>query len=320
MVCGCDEHLFGDSAVILSIDIGGTKIAAAMVDGSRIVMRRQVSMSQHVEGFSQAIDELVAGMPSPERVAVAATGFVRDGYIHAVNQNIIPFWNGFSLVEFLAARFACPIAILNDAQAATWAEYLASEAPIGCLLYLTLSTGVGGGLIVGNRLQVGSSGLAGHVGHSTVGTLAVDGRMTCGCGRKGCLETIASGTALARQASFVFGEPLDSRELFARAAADRRAEEILVNAANAVAETISNCVMLLDVECAVIGGSVGLAPGMVERIRAALDVQPDLVQVPVTKARLGADSGLIGVARWAASDVSANKFPSSGTVPNPTVH
>jgi N-acylmannosamine kinase len=306
--------------VILAFDIGGTKLAAAMVEEGRVVTRRQAAMPQHIEGFSRAIDELVADMPVPERVAVASTGFIRNGHIHAVNQNIISFWNGFALHAFLAARFACPIVMLNDAQAAAWAEYLACDAPIGNLLYLTLSTGVGGGLVVSHQLRVGSTGLAGHIGHATLCTLPVDGRMTCGCGRTGCLETIASGTAIARQASFVFGESLDSREVFARAVSDSRAERILVNAAHAVAEAIANCVMLLDVECAVIGGSVGLAPRMVERIRSALQAESGLTQVPVTKAVLGADSGLIGAARWAAGDDPSKERPAGSAAHHPTIH
>lgn len=298
--------------MILSLDIGGTKIAAAMIDGQRIVMRRQTATPQDIDGFGRAVDELVADMPVPERVAVASTGFIRDSRIHAVNPNIISFWNGFALQAFLAARFACPIAMLNDAQAATWAEYLACEAPMSTLLYLTLSTGVGGGLVVEHRLQVGASGLAGHIGHSTLSALPVDGPIQCGCGRTGCLEMIASGTAIARQGSFIFGEPVDSRTVFERAATDARAERVLANAANAVAEAISNCVMSVGVEYAVIGGSVGLAPGMIERIRACLQAGPDLVQVPVASAVLGADSGLIGAARWvpgadtAASPASPN--------------
>ncbi|CAG9261708.1 N-acetylmannosamine kinase [Paraburkholderia unamae] len=284
---------------MLALDIGGTKIAAAMLDEGAIVMRRQVAMPGSAEAFGRALAELTADMPAPERVAVASTGFVQEGRIHAVNQNIISFWNGFALRDFLAARFACPIVILNDAQAAAWAEYQACETPPGNLLYLTLSTGVGGGLVIGGRLQVGACGLAGHIGHATVSLPSPAGRVPCGCGRTGCLETLASGTAIAREATRVFGEPLDSREVFARAVTDRRAERILAHAARAVAEAIANCVMLLDVDHVVIGGSVGLAPGMVERIQAALMEEPVLVRVAITKAALGPDSGLIGAAQWA---------------------
>lgn len=286
--------------MILAFDIGGTKIAAALLDGARIVMRRQVPMPRDAQSFARALDELVAGWPAPERVAVATTGFVQGGRIHAVNLTIISFWNGFALHDVLVSRFACPIVMLNDAQAAAWAEYQAGATARGSLLYLTLSTGVGGGLVLDERLQIGAGGLAGHIGHTTVSTQPRDGRLACGCGRSGCLETIASGTAIARHASQLFGEPTDSRAVFELAAYDRRAAQILSNAATAVAEAIANCVMLLDVQQVVIGGSVGLAAGMVERIDAALAAGPPLTHVPVGRALLGADSGLIGAAQWAA--------------------
>jgi N-acylmannosamine kinase len=105
--------------------------------------------------------------------------------------------------------------------------------------------------------------------------------------------------------------------VFACAASDSRAERILVNAANAVAEAIVNCVMLLDVECVVVGGSVGLAPGMVERIRSALQTESDLTQIPVTKAVLGTDSGLIGAARWATGDDRSMERASGGRRASP---
>jgi len=297
--------------MILALDIGGTKIAAALLDGGRIVLRRQVAMPRDAERFGRALDKLVAGWPAPEQVAVATTGFVRDGRIHAVNLDIISFWNGFALHDELVSRFACPIVMLNDAQAAAWAEYRAcGSAPRG-LLYLTLSTGVGGGLVIDDRLQVGAGGLAGHIGHATVSTQPLDGRVACGCGRSGCLETIASGTAIARQASALFGEPLDSRAVFERAPHDSRAARILANAAAAVAEAIANSVMLLDVQQVVTGGSVGLAAAMVERIHAALAAGPPLTRVQVERARLGADSGLIGAAQWAAHVERCSETPAA---------
>ncbi|MDE1179344.1 ROK family protein [Paraburkholderia sp.] len=303
--------------MILAFDIGGTKIAAAMIDGEQIVTRRQVPMPQAVDGFAAAIDALTAGLPSPERVAVASTGFVSEGRIHAVNRNIITFWNGFALHDFLAARFGCPVVMLNDAQAAAWAEYCAGGRAVGNLLYMTLSTGVGGGLVLGHRLQVGPSGLAGHIGHATLGTLPLDAPVRCGCGRTGCLESVASGTAIARQATAWFGEPLDSRAVFGRAATDSRAAQILTRAATAVAEAIANCAMLVDIGQVVIGGSVGLAPSMPERIRAALQAGPALTRIAVMPAALGADSGLIGAAQWATQQATGRHPGGPGVASKP---
>ena len=106
---------------------------------------------------------------------------------------------------------------------------------------------------------------------------------------------IASGTALARQATALFGTPMTSAQLFARAAIDPRAERVLVHAAQAVAEAISGFHMIVDLQEVVIGGSVGLAEGMLERIRTALRALPLPAAPRVSAARQGGDAGLVGV-------------------------
>ena len=288
---------------LLAIDIGGTKIAAAWVNKGQIIERRQQPMATEPTGFMDAINQLVLGWPAPERVAVAATGYIDGGKVYSVNQHIIEFWDGFPLELHLNTRFACPVVLMNDGQAAAWGEYLVrksstvSIAPES-LLFITLSTGVGGGLVLDQQLRIGRQGLAGHIGHTTLSRGPVDGDVQCGCGRCDCLEKVASGTALARQASVVFGRRIDSKELFAMARTNSEAEAIIDNAAMAVAEAISNFQMILDIDEVVIGGSVGLADGMLERIRQALAQGSRLAQVPVTAALLGADAGLAGIMQW----------------------
>lgn len=284
--------------MLLAIDIGGTKLAAAMVDNGVIVQRRQVPMAGDAAGLAAAIDTLVLGWPAPERVSVATTGYIAGGKVYPVNRSIISFWNGFPLEQLLRARFACPVALFNDAQAAAWGEYCArrDEGKLANLLFMTLSTGVGGGLVLEHRLRAGPHGLAGHVGHAPARLAPADGAAMCGCGRLGCLEMLASGTALARQASAVFGRQLDSAALFALAPTDPRAAAIIDNAALAVAEAIAGLHMVTDLDAVVVGGSVGLAPGMLARIADALARLPLPCPPALSAARLGADAGLMGAA------------------------
>lgn len=290
--------------MLLAIDIGGTKIAAAWVENGQVIERRQQPMATDPIGFMEAIGRLVLGWPTPEQVAVAATGYINDGKVHSVNQEIIAFWDGFPLAERLAERFACPLILMNDGQAAAWGEYQARQTAVSQnspdnLLFITLSTGVGGGLVLDRQLRIGPHGLAGHVGHATVSCQPTDGDLRCGCGRQSCLEKIASGTALGRQASAMFGRTMGSAELFNLALTDPKAEAVIDNAAKAVAEAISNLHMTLDLSEIVIGGSVGLADGMLHRIRLALADEPTLMQVPVSAAMLGPDAGLIGIMQLA---------------------
>lgn len=287
--------------MLLAIDIGGTKLAAALVENTVIMARRQVPMATDAAGFAAAIDTLVAGWPAPERISVATTGYIDGGKVYPVNRAIISFWNGFPLEQLLRTRFRCPVVLFNDAQAAAWGEYCArrdmGEAghPAN-LLFITLSTGVGGGLVLDHRLRAGPHGLAGHVGHAPARLPPADGASLCGCGRLGCLEMLASGTALARQASAVFQSPLDSAALFALAASEPRAAAILDNAALAVAEAIAGLHMSIDLDAVVLGGSVGLAPGMLQRISTALAGLPLPCPPSLGAARLGADAGLLGAA------------------------
>lgn len=286
--------------MILALDIGGTKLSAAWVENRRCVARHQVAMRHDEAGFLAALDEVTQSDYPVERVAVATTGYLREGRVWSVNLNTIPFWKGFPLGQVLRQRFNCPVIMLNDAQAAAWGEFLPRREQRSNLLFITLSTGVGGGLICDGKLRTGPHGLAGHIGHATVNVAPMDlnaGR--CGCGRSGCLEHIASGTALARQATAMFGRTLDSRELFSLAGEDPQAGAILDNAASAVAQAIADTLMVVDIEEVVIGGSVGLAEGMLERVQKALQAFPALFNLLVTPALGGGDAGLLGVADWA---------------------
>lgn len=284
--------------MLLAIDIGGTKVACARVEDGVIVERRQHPMAADESGFAALVDALVAGWPAPKRVRVCTTGYIDGGRVRSVNRDIIKFWDGFALADLLRSRFDCPVTLINDGQAAAWGEYLVRRPEQGHpanLLFITLSTGVGGGLVLDHRLRVGPHGLAAHVGHAGVRLAALDGVTTCGCGRQGCLETIASGTSLARQAGSLFGRPMDSAALFAIAATDARADSIVAHAAQAVAEAIGSFHMILDLQEVVIGGSVGLADGMLGRIRSALQALPLRATPLLSAARQRGDAGLSGV-------------------------
>lgn len=286
--------------MILALDIGGTKLSAAWIEGQACIARRQVLMQHDEAGFLAALREVTQSDYPVERVAVAATGYLRQGRVWSVNLNTIPFWKGFPLGEVLEKQFNCPVIMLNDAQAAAWGEYLPRQHNRTDLLFITLSTGVGGGLICDGKLRIGPQGLAGHIGHATVSVAPLDpdaGR--CGCGRTGCLEHIASGTALARQATALFGRRIDSRELFSLAADEPQATAILDNAATAVAQAIANTLMVVDIQEVVLGGSVGLAEGMIARVNKALQAFPPLFNLPVTAALGEGDAGLLGAADWA---------------------
>lgn len=289
---------------ILAFDIGGTKIAAAIVAEGRCLQRAQRATPRSGRGADivEAMASLAASLPPSAAVGVATTGIVRAGTLTAVNPTTLPIEDGFPLAAALAARLGRDPLVINDGQAAAWAEFRhgagkATEA----MAFITVSTGIGGAFVIGGALRIGARGLAGHVGHVVVDP---EGPV-CGCGRRGCIERLASGTAIAAIASEQFGRPVTAPEVFeAAAAGDAGAAAILETASRYLARVITDCVALLDLDCVVIGGGVGLAAGFLDRVISHADSEPELFRRPIRAARLGPDAGLIGVADMVATSVA----------------
>ena len=291
---------------MLVLDIGGTKVAAARWVDGQLQDRRQWPMPPSLEAWCQTLALVAATYPGVSRVAAAVTGLTDGRVWSAVNHQLISFWDGYGLADALTQAWHCPAVLLNDAQAAAWGEFVACDRQPGNLLFMTLSTGVGGGLVLGGQLRSGLRGLAGHIGHVGSGLAPLDGDTRCGCGRLNCLETIASGTALARQASHLLGRPIDAASVFAGwHAGDPVCGRLLERATQALAQALADAHALLDLDEVRLGGSVGLAPGMVEAIRQAQQALPARFRVAVAPARLGADAGLIGVGHWASDRLNA---------------
>jgi N-acylmannosamine kinase len=281
------------------LDIGGTKIAVARWVKGTLRDRKQIGMPAGEGEWRLAIQSIAEAFPDAGRLGVAVTGSTDGRTIKAINQNVISYWNGYPLAPFLQELWGCPVLLLNDAQAAAWGEFVASGRRPKNLLFITLSTGVGGGLVLNGGLFMGHLGLAGHVGHVSSSVRALDGDSLCGCGRLNCIETVASGAALSRQATHITGTNMDAAAVFAGFhAGDPICLKIISTAALAVAHQIADVHATLGLEEVRVGGGVGLAAGMIEAIVAAQKSLPLLFQVPIRRAALQADAGLIGVGHW----------------------
>lgn len=278
---------------VFAIDIGGTKIAAAEVRDGKLLNRRQTATPRTGKG-----DDLVAAIAglAPKHafdaVAVATTGIVRDGALTALNPQTLPIENGYPLARALESALGAPPLVVNDAQAAAWAEFrIGAGRPYRNFAFFTVSTGIGCGLVIGGRLQTGAAGLAGHVGH----TMSDPGGVTCGCGRRGCLETIASGTALARRGSERLGRPVGAPDLFAAARqGDAIATAVIAEAVEALVNGFADLTASIDIDGFAVGGGVGLAAGFIEALQARSRELPAVFQRPILAAQAGADAGLLG--------------------------
>jgi glucokinase len=281
-----------DHLAVLAIDIGGTKMAAAVVDpfgtmhgASRTPTPRADDPEELFAAVATVADAAVrrwAGDAPIAAVGVGCGGPMAPGGVTVTPLNI-PGWRAFPLRARLAGRYGAPAFVDNDAKALTRAEgWLGAAVGRRDYLAMVVSTGVGAGLVVDGRLLDGASGNAGHLGHVVV---EPDGR-PCGCGGRGCLEAEASGTAIAA----VTGRP-----------AAEAPEEVRRRTGRLVGRAVASAVALLDIRLAVVGGSVALGFGASfldaanEELaaRCAIEFGRGARIVP---AGLGADGPVVGAA------------------------
>ncbi|WCR11367.1 ROK family protein [Paracoccus stylophorae] len=272
-----------------AIDLGGTKTAAAVVTNGQVVARLQAptdgqaGLAQQLETLAGLLSQL--GFRRGDRLGTAVAGRISaDGNWQAVNAATLSGIGAEPLLAQLQDRFGPDVSVRNDAAAAALAEARkGAGAGSAHFAYLTVSTGVGGGIVLNGRLLQSANGLAGHLGFmsSPLGTAR------CGSGRWGTVESVASGRAIALAA----GTP-DARAAFADTS--DRARAAIDRSAAAVARQIADLTALFGLDRVAIGGGVGLAPGYLLRVQSHLTSEPELFRVPVNPASLGQDSALIG--------------------------
>lgn len=292
----------------VGIDLGGTAIKAGVVDEHGRVLARR-SVATELERGSAHVLATLAGL-ARELGADGGVGLGVPGLIDRAAGVITECPNlkvleHVPLADELARALDCPRArvfLENDANAAALGEHWCGGARDATdLLFVTLGTGVGGGLVLGGELYTGRGGLAGEIGHVVV---EPGGRM-CGCGARGCVETLASATAAHRRAlerGLPAERPGDLALLAERARAGAGPERELCTAIGRdLGHALAAAVSLLDVRTFVIGGGFGAATDVLaEGVRAGIRERSygqRLDEVRIVPSGLGADAGWIGAAR-----------------------
>ncbi|MDQ0320278.1 putative NBD/HSP70 family sugar kinase [Pararhizobium capsulatum DSM 1112] len=269
---------------ILAVDIGGTKTLVALVAASGIIGEVTVP-TRREDGPDHWLDA-VAAAALPWRgqfvgVGLAVTGFVRNGLWSAMNPATLGIPADYPLIAKVEALFGLPAIAFNDAQAAGWGEHALGAGQGHDLVFLTISTGIGGGIVLQGHLL---EGLAGHFG------LAVDGDDNL------FLEDRVSGRWMAAEARRQ-GQEVDARQVFAAAAASETwALDIVEGAARRVARLCRNIQLMLDPPRIVIGGGIGLANGFIERVRGLVAPPGQVPPVSICRAELGVHAGILGIA------------------------
>ncbi|MFD9723930.1 ROK family protein [Streptomyces sp. NPDC059072] len=298
----------------VAIDIGGTKIAGALVhpDGTMTATtRRPTPRGTDAETVMAAVTEIVAELSrSPLWTTAVRCGIGSAGPVDASRGTVSPVnigaWREFPVQARIEAELAArgaelPTVLAGDGVAMTAAEHwLGAARGHANALCMVVSTGVGGGLVLNNQLHPGPTGNAGHIGHISV---AFDGE-PCACGGHGCVESIASGTAIARWALAQGWTPAADASAAGVAVAARAGDPVALaafdRAGRALAAAIAATATLVETDIAVVGGGVAASGGtLFEPIRrhlasyATLSFVRDLKVVP---AALGTHAGLIGAA------------------------
>ncbi|NTY80748.1 N-acetylmannosamine kinase [Citrobacter werkmanii] len=286
----------------LAIDIGGTKLAAALVDSSLQIRERRelpTPASKTPDALRAALQALIATLQGQaKRVAIASTGIIREGSLLALNPHNLGGLLHFPLRQTLNDLTGLPTLAVNDAQAAAWAEYHALGGKYRDMVFITVSTGVGGGVVSAGKLLTGVGGLAGHLGH----TLADPHGPVCGCGRVGCVEAIASGRGIAAAAEGALAG-CDAKTIFSRAGqGDEQASWLIHRSARTLARLVADVKAMTDCRCVVIGGSVGLAEGYLALVEHYLAQEPAAYHVELLAAHYRHDAGLLGAALLARGE------------------
>lgn len=290
------SHITAPSGV--AVDFGGTKISATrLVDGTpqdslKIATDGAASAADQVAAICDLLDQLA--LQPQEVVGVALAGRVdREGCWHALNTETLSDVQAVPLRAMLSDRLSRPVTVQNDAVAAAIGEYHFGAGQ-GCrdFAFLTVSTGVGGGLVLDGRPVISARGLAGHVGFTT-STL---GDRRCGSGRMNTVESRASGRAIAHYAAEMGQDGLTAKDVFeAHLYGQDWASELIATSAQAVAELIGNLTSLLDLDRVAIGGSIGMAEGYLDQVRAHLAAEPAIFRPDLVSVALGAEAAHVGV-------------------------
>lgn len=295
----------------LGLDIGGTKMAAVVIDesGAELGRYRKETAKETYHSFLDCLEEFIAVIKQDLNSAFAI-GIALPGSISPINGKIknsnILVLNGQDLKLDLETRLAVPVIIANDANC-----FALSEACDGAgqghevVFGITLGTGCGGGIAISQQLYSGAWGNAAECGHITLPGFnpQQDGPdVTCYCGRDNCSESFVSGTGLAERYFQLSGITRSAPEVIALAkAGDKLAREQIARFRNQLARLLATIVNTIDPHIIVIGGGLSNEPILIEHIdqQIAPLVFTDTFSTPVTRAQHGDSSGMRGAA-WLA--------------------
>jgi glucokinase len=325
-----------DDAHALGIDIGGTQLRTALIDRQGVVLNREryPTPADDPDRLLAALERVLSRLPASLPVGIGIAGLVTPTGTVRYGPNIGV--RELPLAAELHQRTGHHVVVANDASVAAFGEQrVGAGAGAQDVLLVTIGTGVGGGVVLGGQLVLGTNGFAGEIGHVVV---ARDGRR-CPCGNHGCVEAYASGTAIgtiAQERLAAGGDSVlrDAEDLAgpdvsrAAAAGDELARAVLTDAGGWLGVALASLVNVLDPQLVLIGGGAAdavapwLLPAADAQMRELLLGATHRTPPSVELAALGDDAGVVGAALLAADGIApgANSIltPDRTDVPDPT--
>lgn len=295
----------------IAVDIGGTKIAAALVtvDGEMSERREAPTPANRGPGaVLDAVAELVADLVASEVGGIAGIGIGTAGVVDTCSGRIVSStdtisgWAGTDVRSGICERLGSDltaVVVHNDVDAHALGEaWLGAARTAPSALVIAVGTGIGGAIIAGGRLWTGEHHAAGEIGH--IPTPGAEG-LRCPCSREGHLEALASGASIARRYRSLAGADMDARTVIDQAeAGEPVARGIVADAAVGLGHAIAGLVTTIDPACVVVGGGVAESGAvwwepLIDTCRA--DLIDALASIPIERAELGPAAALLGAAR-----------------------
>ncbi|MDF2882431.1 MAG: hypothetical protein K0R54_2988 [Clostridiaceae bacterium] len=310
---------------VIGIDLGGTKICGAIADIKGNVINKYIIPTNANQGeqtvlqrIMSVIDKLIEesgeGLEKIKAIGIGSPGPLDPKKGMIITTPNLPFKN-FKLVEPIKNKYNIPTFLDNDANVAAIGEYmLGAGKGTENMVYITVSTGIGGGAIINGKIYRGNTFNALEVGHMTI----VPDGPKCNCGNHGCVEALASGTAIGRQAmehikneedtSLVNYEKVTAAEVFIEAAkGDALSQKILDKSLEYLGIGVANLITILDPEVFVIGGGVSNGGSIVfEKVQQVVNQRCFQVMSEncrIVPAMLGNDAGVIGAVSLAIMEI-----------------
>jgi glucokinase len=311
--------------LLVGVDLGGTKILSAVFDERMRILAREKKSTRAEVGpdgvvgrIAECVKESLAAAAVPHS-AVKAVGVGVPGLVNA-DEGMVQIapnlhWHKFPLAKKLKQKLGIPVTLVNDVQAGTMAVQQAGAGKkLNNFVCMFIGTGIGGGLVINGQLYRGAGGMAGEIGHMVV---VAEGGPKCGCGNRGCLEAVASRTAVVRRvvAEIEDGRKSvaldlcdgDTKRIRSRILAEAYREgddlvrEVVNDACHYIGIGAANLINVLNPQAVILGGGLieALGPRMLPRVEKAARshvISPTDDRVRILDSGLGDDAGIIGAA------------------------